>query len=77
MVFNIFIVTANPVLSGHSKIDITMVVKPCGNLMQVKRSANAPREHSALLLTCIKRLLVLKPQFFVFSEWLLKTDFTI
>ena len=26
----------NPVLSGHSKIDKTKVLKPCGSLMQVK-----------------------------------------
>ena len=28
-----------PVLSGHSKIDKTKVLKPCGSLMQVKSTA--------------------------------------
>ena len=56
-----------PVLSGHSKIDKTKVLKPCGSLMQVKVLQNAPREHSAILLTCIKRLLVLKTFLFLSS----------
>ena len=36
----------------------TKVFKPCGSLMQVKSIVES-REHSAILLTCIKRLLVL------------------
>ena len=55
--------TAKPVLNGHSKIDKTKVLKPCGSLMQVKVLQNAPLEHSVILLTCIKRLLVLKTYF--------------
>ena len=31
--------TVKPVLSGHSKIDKTKVLKPCGSLMQVKSIA--------------------------------------
>ena len=38
---------------------------------------NAPWEHSAILLTCIKRLLVMKTFFLVFFEWSLKTGFTV
>ena len=48
--------TVKPDLGGHSKIDKTKVLKPCGSLMQVKSIA---QEHSAILLTYIKRLLVL------------------
>ena len=42
--------TVNPVLSGHSKIDKTKVLKTDYRLMQIKSTAN-----SAILLTCIKR----------------------
>ena len=36
-----------------------------------------PLEHSAILLTCIKSLLVLKTIFGLLFEWLLKTGFTV
>ena len=36
-----------------------------------------PLEHSAMLLTCIKRYLVLKTNFCVIFEWPLKTGFTV
>ena len=49
-----------------SKIDKTKVLKPCGSLMQVKSIVDA------ILLTCIKQLLVLKLFFFVSFEWPLK-----
>ena len=32
-------ITVKPVLSGHSKIDKTKDLKPCGSLMQVKSTA--------------------------------------
>ena len=34
-------------------------------------------EHSAIILTCIKRLLVLKSNFGLLFEWPLKTGFTL
>ena len=34
-------------------------------------------EHSAILLTCIRRSLVLKTNFSLLFEWLLKTGFTV
>ena len=37
---------------------------------------NAPREHSAILSTCIKRLPVLKTNLSSF-EWLFKTGLTV
>ena len=37
---------------------------------------NAPREHSAILSTCIKRLPVVKTNLSSF-EWLIKTDLTV
>ena len=36
-----------------------------------------PLEHSAILLTCIKRQLVLKTNFLSSFGWLLKTGFTV
>ena len=58
--------TVKPVLSGYSKKDETMVLKKGGSLMQGESIAqNAPLEHSAILLTCIKRLSVLKIYFMV------------
>ena len=51
----------NPILSGHSKIDRTKFLKTGGsNWCRSKVLQNAPREHPAILLNCIKRLLVLK-----------------
>ena len=67
--------TVKPVLSCHSKVDKTKVLKPFGSLMEVKSSAEW--EHSAILLTCIKRLLVLKTYFWSSFEWPLKTGFTV
>ena len=45
--------TANPVLSSHSKIDQTKILMANGSLMKVESIALL--EHSAILLTCIKR----------------------
>ena len=47
--------TVKPVLSGHSKIDKTKVLKTNGSLMKVEVLQNALLEHSTILLTCIKR----------------------
>ena len=47
--------TVKPVLSGHSKIDKTKAVKTNDSLMKSKVLQNALLEHSAILLTCIKR----------------------
>ena len=44
--------------------------------MQVKVLQNAPI-HSAILLTCIKRLSVLKTYFWSSFEWPLKTGFNL
>ena len=47
--------TVKPVLSYHSKIDKTQVLKADGSLMQVESIAECSLgEHSAILLTCIK-----------------------
>ena len=54
---------SDPVLSGHSKIDKTKVLKPCGSQCSSKVLQNALREHSAILLTYIKRVLVFKTFF--------------
>ena len=47
--------TVNPVLNGHLKIDKTKVLMTNGSLMNVKSISKCPLEHSAILLTCIKR----------------------
>ena len=39
MALSNIVTTMKPVLSGHSKIDKTKVVKPCSSLMQVKSIA--------------------------------------
>ena len=46
--------TVKPVLSDHSKIDKTKILMTNGSLMKVESIAE-PLEHSAILLTCIKR----------------------
>ena len=38
---------------------------------------NSPGEHSAILLTCIKQLSVLKTYFCSYFEWSLKKGFTV
>ena len=47
--------TVKPVLSGHSKKDKTKVLMANGSKMKVESIAECPLEHSAILLTCIKR----------------------
>ena len=63
------------VLSGHSKIDKTKILMTSGCLFKVKRSAEC--SHSAILLTCIKRLSVLIANFGLLFEWLLHKGFTV
>ena len=62
--------TVKPVLSGHSKIDKTKVLKTDASLMQVESIAECS------LWTCSKGSSVLKNNFWSF-EWLLKTGFTV
>ena len=47
--------TVKPVLSGHSKIDKTQILMTNGSLMKVESIAECSLEHSAILLTFIKR----------------------
>ena len=48
--------TVKPVLSGHSKIHKTNILKTNGSLMKVESIAEcSPRSILQLLLTCIKR----------------------
>ena len=57
-------------------IDKTKVLMANGSLMKVE--SMLPLEHSAILLTCIKRKSVLKYQILLFFfEWPLKTGFTV
>ena len=56
--------TVKPVLSGHSKIDKTKILETDDSLMQAESIAECYLlEHSAILLTCIKRYSVLKTNF--------------
>ena len=48
--------SVKPVLSGHLKLDKTMVLMENGSLMKVEIITEfSPLEHPAILLTCIKR----------------------
>ena len=54
--FHGLVYTVKPVLSSHSKIDKTKILLTNGSLMKVKSICKMlPLEHSAILLTCIKR----------------------
>ena len=54
--FAISTCTVKHVLSGHPKIDKTKILMTNGSLMKVKNVAECSAlEHSAILLTCIKR----------------------
>ena len=68
--------TVKPVLSGHSKVDKTQILKTSSGLLLVESIAECS-DHSAIFLTCIKCLSVLKTYFKVFFAWSLKTGFTI
>ena len=48
--------TVKPLLSSHSKIDKTKIFMANGIVMKVEYCSMLPLEHSAILLTCIKRL---------------------
>ena len=52
------------------------VFKTRGSLMQVKSIAECSL-HSAIFLTCIKQVPVLKNYFCLLFEWLLKADLTV
>ena len=70
---NVYRRTVKPVLGGHLKIVKTKILMENGSLMKVESIL----EHSAMLLTCIKRPSVLKTNFGVLSEWPLKTGLTV
>ena len=46
--------TVKPVFGGHSEIDKTEILTTNGSLMKVESIAKC-LEHSAIILTCIKR----------------------
>ena len=54
-------ITVKPILRGHLEINKTKVLMENGILMKVEIM-----EHSELLLTCIKRYSVMKPNFVFF-----------
>ena len=57
--------TVKPVVSVHSKLDKTKILMTNCSLMEVESIAEcSPLEHSAILLTCIKRQSVLKTKFY-------------
>ena len=65
-------------VNGRSKLDKTKILMTNGSLMKVgqKYGRMLPLEHSAILLACIKRQLVLKSKF-CFLEWPFYTGFTV
>ena len=50
-----FVYTVKPVQNSHLKIDKTKILMTTGSLMKVESIPEWPLEHSAILLTCIKR----------------------
>ena len=74
----LFQVTVKPVQNVPSKIDKTKILITIGSLMKVKSIAEfSPWSILQVLLTCIKRYLVLKTRFWSFWEWPFYTGFTI
>ena len=69
--------TVEPVLSCHSKLGKTKVLYTNGSLMKVESIAECSREHSAILMDCIKRKSVLKIILGLLFERPLKTGFTV
>ena len=57
--------------------DWKLVLKPDFGLMHVKVLQNAPREHSAILLTFNKLPFVIKIFVLSIFEWLFYTGFTV
>ena len=55
------IITVKPVLSSHSKIDKTKVLKPCGTLMQVKVGAFCT-------ILMVEHIVTVKPVLSSYSE---------
>ena len=68
--------TWNLVSNGHSKIDKTNIIMTNGNEGR-KYCRILPLEHSAILLTCIMRYLVLKTKLMSSWEWPFYTGFTV
>ena len=69
--------TVKPVLSGHSKIDKTKVLKTNGSLMKVKSIAECPLVTFWKTFNLHYVIIVVKTKFGLLFEWLLKTDFTV
>ena len=64
-------------LSIHSKENQKLVFKTNYCLIPVKVLQNDPREHSAILLTCIKLSSVFKTIVFSIFEWPHRKGFTV
>ena len=69
--------TVKPVLSCHSNKDQKLVFRTDNRLIQVKVLQNAPREHSAILSTCIKLASVFKTFVLSIFGLALKKGFTL
>ena len=65
-----------PVLSGHSKIDKTKVLKTNGSLMKVKSIAECSLGAFCNTFGLHKAIISLENLFRSFLEWLFYTDFT-
>ena len=71
-------IRVKPGLKRLLKINQIKVLKTNGSLVKVESIAECSLlEHSAILLTCIKRLSVFKTNFGFLFEWPLKTGFTV
>ena len=69
--------TVKPVLNRHSKDDQNRFLRGIIAYCRSKLLQNAPMEHSAILLTCIKVPHGFMAFVLSIFEWLLKTGFTV
>ena len=71
------VITVKPVLSCHSKIGKTKVLKTNGSLMQVKCIAECSLGAFCNKFDLHSAIIGLKKHFCLHFEWLLKTGFTV
>ena len=69
--------TVKPDLGRHSIIDKTKAIKPFGILMLVKSTAECSMGVFCITFDLHKVMISLENLFLIFSEWPLKTGFTV
>ena len=69
--------TVKPILSSHSKIDKTKVIKTDGSLMEVESIAECSLGAFCITFDLHLAIIGLENQYLVLFEWPLKTGFTV